>query len=408
MKYCAALVSFVPVHLAIAVVFAVPVTGCGLILDTAVEDSGPGELPDSGSGRDSAVVRDADSDAGRQDASRDSGPVGIDATMPPPDPDPTMRPFSCEGVPDFTPCHAAGHPRQVCVRGGCYVSWCGDGVVDSDAGEQCDDGNDYEGDACGNDCGPVCDTDSDCDDGRECTGVERCEAGACQPGISLTPGTMCAAPIGLGVCDGIYCYDPSSIACGNGLLGSGEACDDGNRRSGDGCEPDCTITCDTDRDCADLGFYSLDPCNPVTCSSEHACVDPPVMPSFACYRDYDGDGYGTISGASLTCGTRCPSGSTPLPGDCDEEDRRAHPGTRLYFSEAASDGGWDFNCDGAETLYGGSRVFGGCVRVGEACRGSGWEGAAPPCEADYATWVSCVAADDGCAPAPSTTEPVCH
>jgi cysteine-rich repeat protein len=30
--------------------------------------------------------------------------------------------------------------------------------------------------------------------------------------------------------------------CGDGVVGGTEACDDGNRVAGDGCEPNCTVT----------------------------------------------------------------------------------------------------------------------------------------------------------------------
>ena len=34
---------------------------------------------------------------------------------------------------------------------------------------------------------------------------------------------------------------PALAACGNGVLDPGEACDDGNTASGDGCSATCTI-----------------------------------------------------------------------------------------------------------------------------------------------------------------------
>jgi cysteine-rich repeat protein len=39
--------------------------------------------------------------------------------------------------------------------------------------------------------------------------------------------------------------------CGNGTLESGEECDDGNHQDGDGCESDCTYTCEENADCRD-------------------------------------------------------------------------------------------------------------------------------------------------------------
>ena len=87
-----------------------------------------------------------------------------------------------DGIPDF-PCDVTFNtPEQVthvCIP-------CGDGIVDS--GEQCDDGNNIDGDGCSADCQ------------RE-----------------PTP------------------------ACGDGNLDPGEQCDDGNTVAGDGCSATCTI-----------------------------------------------------------------------------------------------------------------------------------------------------------------------
>jgi hypothetical protein len=43
-------------------------------------------------------------------------------------------------------------PRSVCLDGACSVSECGDGFPDPANNEQCDDGNDDDGDACRNNC----------------------------------------------------------------------------------------------------------------------------------------------------------------------------------------------------------------------------------------------------------------
>ncbi|MCP5467892.1 MAG: DUF4215 domain-containing protein [Deltaproteobacteria bacterium] len=78
---------------------------------------------------------------------------------------------------------------SVCLLGGAGCSNdddCGNGIVD--AGEQCDDGNDINDDACSN-----------------------------------------------------TCELPADV-CGDGILSGDEACDDGNNIDGDGCENDCTVT----------------------------------------------------------------------------------------------------------------------------------------------------------------------
>jgi cysteine-rich repeat protein len=65
---------------------------------------------------------------------------------------------------------------------------CGDGVINADKGEVCDDGNIFSGDGCSSDC-------------------------------------------------------KSSEICGNGILdeAAGESCDDGNTMGGDDCSPICTL-----------------------------------------------------------------------------------------------------------------------------------------------------------------------
>lgn len=92
-------------------------------------------------------------------------------------------------------------PGVACVR---YdVSSCGDGVLND--GEACDDGNAESGDGCTADCSRV-------EEGFTCD----------------TPGSACT-PI-----------SEEKPLCGNGALDDGEACDDGNAESGDGCAADCS------------------------------------------------------------------------------------------------------------------------------------------------------------------------
>lgn len=105
------------------------------------------------------------------------------------------------------------------------------------AAELCDgidndcNGTADEGVAC------ACTADADCDDGRFCNGPERCTTGSCVAG---------APPVCLEACDPALnaCVQvrPAVPICGNGLVESGEGCDDGNDVAGDGCEPNCTRT----------------------------------------------------------------------------------------------------------------------------------------------------------------------
>ncbi|MFN0251626.1 MAG: kelch repeat-containing protein [Kofleriaceae bacterium] len=91
---------------------------------------------------------------------------------------------ACDGTPDETACDAVAD--GVCFDGVCIASGCGNSEVEVSSGEQCDDGNNANGDGCSADC-------------------------------------------------------RSTERCGNGVVDPGEACDDGNARSHDGCASQCLV-----------------------------------------------------------------------------------------------------------------------------------------------------------------------
>jgi cysteine-rich repeat protein len=94
------------------------------------------------------------------------------------------------------------------------VGVCGDGVVD--AGEECDDGNEIDGDACTNNC-----TIAACGDGAVQEGAEGCDDG--------------------NEVDGDACTNACELAaCGDGIVQEGvEGCDDGNSNEADECTSLC-------------------------------------------------------------------------------------------------------------------------------------------------------------------------
>lgn len=103
-------------------------------------------------------------------------------------------------------------------------SVCGDGQPG--LGKSCDDGNTIDGDGCSSTCqieGPhwLCGFGVACVDVRDCEALA--DAGFADAG--------CVAP-------------PKPAVCGDGVLDPGEACDDGNVTSGDGCSFDCKIEAD--------------------------------------------------------------------------------------------------------------------------------------------------------------------
>lgn len=86
---------------------------------------------------------------------------------------------------------------------------CGDGMVAGD--EECDDGNDDEDDECLNDC-----------------------TWACGDSVLPMDGDGCCPPTGNANND-----DDCTPVCGNMVVETGEACDDGNVDTGDGCGDTC-------------------------------------------------------------------------------------------------------------------------------------------------------------------------
>ena len=102
----------------------------------------------------------------------------------------------------------------------CKAHYCGDGSRDAVTGEQCDDGNSSNYDACTTACQP-----NTCGDGHLYYGVEQCDYA-----------DPAQAP---------YCRTNCLInVCGDGDLRHGvEQCDDGNLTNGDGCSAGCVPDC---------------------------------------------------------------------------------------------------------------------------------------------------------------------
>jgi cysteine-rich repeat protein len=113
-------------------------------------------------------------------------------------------------------CNLTGGNPGVCVAAGV----CGNGV--REAGEACDDGNTKAADGCNATC--KVETGKSCNDKTPgVVGDSGCESGVCNA-VAGAPGTCAAAN-----------------ACGNGKVDSGEACDDGNTKAGDGCDASCKV-----------------------------------------------------------------------------------------------------------------------------------------------------------------------
>ncbi|MEO8903285.1 MAG: DUF4215 domain-containing protein [Polyangiaceae bacterium] len=213
-----------------------------------------------------------------------------------------------------------------CPAGGACTRICGNGVLD--AGETCDDSNFYSGDGCSS----ICKTE---------------------------PNYTCA--VAGQSC--VYTPPPPPTQCGNGKIETGEACDDGNGNSGDGCSSACqlesgwkctapNIPCVSAK-CGDGILAGTETCDDGKVDNVHGCSTTcTVMPNAvcpanggACVPMVCGDGLVTGTetcddgkndgkhGCSISCqivsgwacplaGTQCTSicGDSKVVGDeqCDE------------------------------------------------------------------------------------------
>ncbi len=155
----------------------------------------------------------------------------------------------CSATCKVEPHWACPQPGQPCTS----VEYCGDGVVQTGHGEQCDDGNAIPGDGCSGICtleaGYACPTA-----GAACIHLWVCGNGIIDPGEACDDGNTvggdgcsatCATVESGWTCPrgtnntGGPCTKPSAGVCGDGILGPGESCDDGNTLSNDGCSSTC-------------------------------------------------------------------------------------------------------------------------------------------------------------------------
>ncbi|MCA9385310.1 DUF4215 domain-containing protein [Candidatus Dojkabacteria bacterium] len=230
-------------------------------------------------------------------------------------------------------------------------TYCGDGIVQESANEECDDGNSINDDSCDNSCRfvaitPECGDDA-CDAGETCDGTAQCSGG----GV-FTPGE-CRS---------------SCTYCGDGVVQTGEACDDGNTIDDDDCSNSCTVPTVVTQVCGDgilqpgeeCDSAMQGSCGPGATCNPNGCVCEPIVPGLcgsACTNDFEcpvdnvcyggtcmlaqcGPGFagvlsgpvsGGVAGSSYICtnngcdivvcgdtcgaGGQCPTGLTCGPGD---------------------------------------------------------------------------------------------
>jgi cysteine-rich repeat protein len=159
----------------------------------------------------------------------------------------------------------------------CSTASCGDGVFNASAGEQCDDGNADDADACLTTCVAAA-----CGDGFVFVGTEACDDGNVDD-TDACPSTCEAATCGDGfvlagteACDDANADDTdaclttcAAASCGDGVVHDGvELCDDGNVDDTDACLSTCTVA-----SCGD-GFVAagVEDCDDANADDTDACL----------------------------------------------------------------------------------------------------------------------------------------
>ncbi|MBL9107437.1 MAG: DUF4215 domain-containing protein [Myxococcales bacterium] len=145
------------------------------------------------------------------------------------------------------PCGSGCEGELSCVGGLCQTYACGNGVVEP--GEDCDDGDVDVSD----ECLPGC-VAASCGDGFVHVGVETCDAGA-----QNSPTGACRA-------------DCTPRVCGDGNIGPGEACDDGNNNNADGCSNACAMP-----GCGDMMVVEPEQCDDANAINTDACLSSCVL-----------------------------------------------------------------------------------------------------------------------------------
>ncbi|MCC6767299.1 MAG: DUF4215 domain-containing protein [Deltaproteobacteria bacterium] len=119
---------------------------------------------------------------------------------------------------------------------------CGDAIVNGT--DECDDGDDVNGDACDGNCTlPACGNGvlapgEDCDDGNLTNGDGCSDGCLIEPDPTATP-TPAVSPTPTASPTPTTTASPA--VCGNGVVQFGEECDDGNSNGDDGCSVSCQI-----------------------------------------------------------------------------------------------------------------------------------------------------------------------
>jgi cysteine-rich repeat protein len=218
---------------------------------------------------------------------------------------------------------------------GCTLAVCGDAIVGP--GEACDDGNQVDDDACSNKCTSASCGDGklqpgeQCDDGNKdntdvCT--DACTNAVCGDGFTQAGKETCDDKMESKACD----VDCTSAMCGDKQVNktAGEACDEGGVETA-ACDKDCTaVSCGdgllnalAGEECDDGNQVDGDGC-------EKTCKKTPAQQKFIFVTStvYSGN-LGGLVGADGLCNTRAAAGGLPGTYMAWLSDNNGSPSTRM-------------------------------------------------------------------------------
>ena len=199
---------------------------------------------------------------------------------------------------------------------------CGNALLEQDS-ESCDDGNQVEGDGCGMLCdvekgwtcqGGPSECSITCGDGIVVVGLEECDDGGAEPGDGCDSACKIEAEWS---CAG----EPSACdACGNGVVGGSEECDDGPDLHGDG--DGCDVLCEVEAgwDCEGTPSACATTCGDGIIVGAEECDDGPDL-------HVEGDGCSVFcvveegwycSNQPSNCATKCDDGIVAGEENCDD------------------------------------------------------------------------------------------
>lgn len=232
----------------------------------------------------------------------------------------------------------------------CMFLACGDGVLSTDLGEECEPKREevYAIDPETNElttelrfmaatCGETCTAPTCGDDGACIGGCRKAEKPACGPSVSAREALVEDSRTGSSSSSSAPAVGEAYVArCGNGVRDPGEQCDDGNAFDTDGC----TIACRLPR-CGDGSVQEGEQCDDGNDLNNDACTN-------ECKRAACGDG---IVQANEQC-DRGGNNSDYLPNACRSDCSAPRCGDRVV--------------DNGEECDGGDSCTSGCQRVKSA------------------------------------------